>query len=210
MPRRAVAVLKGESLLNDATAILIFTTAVALQTRGGIDAGLALQLGLAVPGGVLLGVALAKVLQYLQPFFSRMVSGYLLEYLFSFGAWIIAEHLHLSAVLCVVAFGMTLARSENLGTPPRMRLHNTAVSHTTVFVLNVLAFLLMGLQAKEIVSAMAPAGLREAAWFAAAVVVCLVAVRMAWVLLYNWLVDRVRSRRDAAEPTSLREGVLLG
>lgn len=144
-----------------ATAILIFTTAVALQTRGGIDAGLSLQLGLAVPGGVLLGMGLAKVLQYLRPFFDRMVSGYLLEYLFSFGAWIIAEHLHLFAVLCVVAFAMTLARSASRRTPPRMRLHNTAVSHTTVFDLNVLAFLLMGLQAKAIVA-------------------CLTLVRMAW------------------------------
>lgn len=210
MPRRSVAILKGESLLNDATALLLFTAAVSFQSRGGLDAGLAVELGLAAPGGVLLGIALAKLLRYLLPFFAGMLSAYLLEYLFSFGAWIVAEHLHLSAVLCVVAFAMTFARSESLATPPRMRLHNAAISHTSVFLLNVLAFLLMGFQARSILSAMAPERLREAAWFAVFVVASLIMVRMAWVLAYNRLAHRFKSVRGDFTPSSLRHGVLIG
>ena len=81
---------------------------------------------------------------------------------------------------------------------------------TAVFLLNVLAFLLMGLQARSIIGAMAPDRLREAAWFAAAVVVCLIVVRMAWVLTYNRLAYALRWLRGDVKPASLRNGVLVG
>jgi len=210
MPRRSVAILKGESLLNDATALLLFTAAVSFHGRGNMDAGLAIQLGLAAPGGVLLGIALAWLLRFLLPFFNRTLSAYLLEYLFSFGAWIVAEHLHLSAVLCVVAFAMTFARLESQVTPPLMRLHNVAISHTTVFLFNVLAFLLMGFQARSIVEAMAPDRLREAAWFATLVIVVLIVVRMAWVVTFNRLAHRFKFVRGDFTPSSLRHAVLVG
>jgi NhaP-type Na+/H+ or K+/H+ antiporter len=74
----------------------------------------------------------------------------------------------------------------------------------------VLAFLLMGLQARSIVGEMAPDRLREAAWFAAAVIVCLIIVRMAWVLLYNRLAYFFRWFRGDLKPASLRQGVLVG
>ena len=85
---------------------------------------------------------------------------------------------------------MTIARTANLATRPRMRIHSFAVWGTAVFLLNVLAFLLMGLQARTIVGGMTPDRLREAAWFALAVILCLIVVRMAWVLLYNRLAHR--------------------
>jgi len=210
MPRRTVAILKGESLLNDATALLLFTAAVSLQGHGATDSALALKLGLAVPGGLVLGVVLAGMLKYLLRFFEGMLSGYLLEYLASFAAWILAEHLGLSAVLCVVAFAMTLARSTSLTTAPRVRLHNAAVSHTSVFLLNVLAFLLMGIQAQTIVSAMSVDQLHQAAWFAGAVVTCVVVVRMVWVLLYNGLARRFDSLRGESPASTLRQDLLLG
>ena len=210
MPRRTVSILKGESLLNDATALLLFTAAVSLQSHGTSDGALALKLGLAVPGGLVLGVVLAGLLKYLLRFFEGMLSGYLLEYLASFAAWIVAEHLGLSAVLCVVAFAMTLARSTSLSTAPRVRLHTAAVSHTSVLLLNVLAFLLMGIQAQTIVSAMSADRLRQAAWFAGAVIACVVVVRIAWVLVYNGLARRFDTLRGEGPASTLRQDLLLG
>jgi CPA1 family monovalent cation:H+ antiporter len=105
---------------------------------------------------------------------------------------------------------MTIARTANLTTRPRVRIHSFAVWATAVFLLNVLAFLLMGLQARSIVSAMSPDRLREAAWFAAAVVATLIVVRMAWVLTYNRLAARFRFMRGENKPASLRNGVLIG
>ena len=187
MPRRSVDVLKGESLLNDATALLLFSAALSFQSHGGLDGELALRLGLAAPGGILLGIVLAKLLRIVMPFVTGTLGGNLFEFVTAIGVWILAERLGLSAVLCLVAFAMTIARTANLAIRPRVRIHSFAVWGTAVFLLNVLAFLLMGFQARSIVGEMTPDRLREAAWFAAAVIVSLIVVRMAWVLLYNRL-----------------------
>lgn len=210
MPRRSVTVLKGESLLNDASALLLFGAAVSLHERGGIDGLQALRLGLAAPGAVLFGIVLAKLFRRVTPLVTGTLGGNLLEFVTAFGVWIIADRLGLSPVLTLVAFAMTIARSAALATRPRMRIHSFAVWDTTVFLLNVLAFLLMGLQARSIVASMSPERLREAAGFALAVVSCLVVVRMAWVLTYNRLASRFRAWRGSVEPASLRQGVLIG
>lgn len=211
MPRRSVELLKGESLLNDATALLLFSAALSMPRHGGMDGWLALQLGIAVPGAILLGLVIAKLLrQVITPFVTGTLGGNLLEFVGTMGVWIIAERLGLSAVLCLVAFAMTLARTANLTTRPRVRIHSFAVWGTAVFLLNVLAFLLMGFQAHSIIEGMSPQRLREAAWFASAVVACLIVVRLAWVLIYNRLAYFFRWFRGDYRPSTLRQGVLVG
>ena len=210
MPRRSVDVLKGESLLNDATALLLFSAAISFPSHGGVDGWLALELGVAAPGGILLGIVLAKLLRFVMPFVTGTLGGNLFEFVGAIGVWILAERLHLSAVLCLVAFAMTIARTANVTTRPRVRIHSFAVWGTAVFLLNVLAFLLMGLQARSIIGAMTPDRLREAAWFAAIVVVTLIVVRMAWVVTFNRLASRLRWLRSEDKPASLRNGVLIG
>jgi monovalent cation/hydrogen antiporter len=210
MPRRSVTILKGESLLNDATALILFSAALSLQQQDAFSGGLALRLGVAAPGGVLLGIVLAKLVRYVMPFVAGTLGGNLFEFLASFGVWLIADRLGLSAVLCLVAFAMTIARSANRIIRPRSRIHSYAVWDSAVFLLNVLAFLLMGLQARSIVGAMAPDRLRAALWFAAAVVICLTVVRMAWLQLYSRLACHIRWLRGEFEPPTWRHGVLVG
>jgi Na+/H+ antiporter len=210
MPRRSVTVLKGESLLNDASALLLFTAAVAFHRQGGVDAETGVRLAMAAPAGVLLGVVLGLLLRRIIPFLTGTLGGNIFEFVGSFAVWILAERLGVSAVLCVVAFAMTIARTASLTTPPRMRIHSFAVWDTAVFLLNVLAFLLMGLQARAIVAAMEPGRLQAAALFALAVVVCLIATRLAWVLIYNRIAVVLPNIRGDAPAASLRQGVLVG
>jgi CPA1 family monovalent cation:H+ antiporter len=210
MPRRTVAVLQGESLLNDASALLLFGAATSIPDHGRLDAELALRLALAAPGGVVAGILLAKGFRHVVPFVTGTLGGTLLEFVTSFVVWIVAERLGLSPVLCLVAFAMTIARPASLATRPRTRIHSFAVWETAVFSLNVLAFLLMGLQARTIVGAMPPGRLRTAVWFALAVIACLVVVRMAWVLLYNRLARRSRILRGDPKTATFRHGVLVG
>ncbi len=210
MPRRTVAVLKGESLLNDASALLLYTAAIQVESHGGVDGGLALRVGVAVPGGVLLGYLLALAMRRIQPLIWGTLSGNIFQFVSGFAAWLVAERLGLSAVLCLVTFAMTIARSAGLKTPPRARLHDFAVWETAVFLLNVLAFLLMGFQARTIVGGMAPDRLREAAVFAAAVVACLILVRMAWVMIYNRLAFHFPTLRGAYPATGLAQSVVVG
>jgi monovalent cation/hydrogen antiporter len=210
MPRRTVAVLKGESLLNDASALLLFTAATSIQSHGALDFPLGLRLALAVPGGIVLGILIAKFLAKVMPWMSGTLGGNLMEFVGCIGTWIIATRLGLSAVLCLVAFAMSIARWAAMAIRPRVRIHSFAVWETAVFLSNVLAFLLMGLQARTIIGSMGPERLREAAVFALAVVACLICVRMAWVLLYNRLAARFPAMRGDATPASLRHGVLVG
>jgi monovalent cation/hydrogen antiporter len=210
MPRGSIAVLKGESLLNDASALLLFSAALAFHAQGGIDQALAIRLSLAAPGGILLGILLARMLRVLSPYVTGTLGGNVFEFVIAFGAWMIAERLGLSPVLCLVAFAMTFARTAGLRTPPRSRIHSFAVWTSAVFLLNVLAFMLMGLQARTIVAGMSHERLWEATAFASAVIACLIAVRLGWVLLYLTLAKRLPSLRGGYPSVSLRNGVLVG
>ncbi len=151
IPRRMVSVLKGESLLNDGVALLIFAAAVNIATSGKPATHVIPELAFAVPGGILLGIAIGATLAWMMRWMSGTLSATLLSFVATFGAWILAEQLHLSAILCVVALrhdqSLTIVPTR---TPPRERGAHYAVWEAVVFLLNVLAFFLMGLQASEI------------------------------------------------------------
>nr|WP_294811659.1 cation:proton antiporter [uncultured Sphingomonas sp.] len=210
LPRKTVQVLTGESLLNDATALLLFSAALAVQSNGGIDGGVALQLGLAAPGGIALGLAMAWLFRFIIPYTRGSFGGNLLEFVNTFVAWLLAERLGLSAVLCVVTMAMFIANSPRMKIDARNRVQSFAVWGVAVFVLNVVAFLVMGMQARAIIGGMDPARLREAAGVAAMVVAGVVVTRLAWVLAYNRLAAHFALLRGDAEPASLAQGVVVG
>ncbi|MDP5277658.1 cation:proton antiporter [Sphingomonas sp. DG1-23] len=210
LPRRAVQELTGESLLNDATALLLFSAAVAIQSHGGIDGKVALQLGFAVPGGIALGLFFAWAFRYIIPYTRSSFGGNLLEFVNTFIAWLVAERLGLSAVLCVVTMAMFIANDPRMKIDARNRIQSFAVWGVAVFVLNVVAFLLMGMQARAIVGGMDPARLREAAGVAAMVVAAVIVTRIVWVLVYNRLAARFAVLRGEAEPASFAQGIVVG
>lgn len=211
MPGRVVSVIKGESLLNDASALLLFAAATAVHHHEGTGGALALRLAIAAPGGVLLGILLALGFsRFIVPRVTGTLGGNLLEFVGTFAVWIIAERLELSAVLCTVAFAMTLARNAGLTIPARSRIHSFAVWDSAVFLLNVLAFLLMGLQARQILAGMTPGHLLGAVLFALAVIVSLVVVRMIGTLAYGWLARRRRLASGEENAPTPRESVLIG
>lgn len=191
LPRRAVAILQGESLLNDAVSLLIFSAAVGVAIGAASLTSLIPQLIIAVPGGLIIGFLLARTSMLFAPRLAGTLGGTLFEFVAVFGTWIIAERLHLSAVLAVVAFAMTIAHYVPARQAPRNRLHSYSVWQTSVFLLNVLAFLLMGLQARTIVRDLDPQELSFALSFAAAVFATVVVVRVAWVLAYNRLIHYI-------------------
>jgi monovalent cation/hydrogen antiporter len=210
LPRRSVALLKGESLLNDAGALLLFSAALAMGQRDHLDGSTGLVLALAAPGGLILGIVLARIYGIFAKFVRGTLGGNLLEFVLAFAVWIIAERLHLSAVLCLVAFAMTIARGAGIEQPPRARVHSFAVWDSVVFLLNVLAFLLMGMQARTIIGGMTAERLWEAAQFAGLVVLAVIVVRLAWVLAYNRLAKAFPAIRGEFKPAPLANGVLVG
>jgi CPA1 family monovalent cation:H+ antiporter len=209
LPRRTVAVLKGESLFNDATALLLFSAALTVQSTGGLTAGVALRLAAAAPGGVLLGIAVGLVMRRVGRLVSGTLGGSILQFVNTFLVWVVAEHLGLSAVLAVVACAMTIAHATDAGGSPRMRVHSYAVWATVVFLLNVLAFLLMGLQAHAIVAQLTPHRFREALVVVALVFATLVTVRFAAVMAWHLLATRFPRLRGDLPAPSFRQGVAV-
>ncbi len=211
IPRATQVVLTGESLFNDATALLLFEAALAVQSGGGgLALPVALHIAAAAPGGVLFGVGCAFVLRWGDRFVTGTLGGNLLQFVNTILIWTVAQHLGLSAVLAVVAFGMTLARLSDPHASPRMRVHSYAVWSSVVFVLNVLAFLLMGMQARVIVGHMTPGRLRDALGFAGLVVGAVMVVRFLVVVGFNRLAAWRQRGREEADPARIRQAVLVG
>ena len=103
LPRATTAVLKGESLFNDATALLLFSQALAIHQHAGLDLSQGLRLTLAAPGGIVLGIALGLAMRRVRRYIAGTLGDNLLQFLVAFLVWIVAEHLRLSAVLTEVA-----------------------------------------------------------------------------------------------------------
>jgi CPA1 family monovalent cation:H+ antiporter len=209
LPRRTVAVLNGESLLNDATALLLFSGALALQMGDGGAGKIGTQLALAVPGGIFVGVVLAWVVGRINRLVVNTLGGNLLQFVAGYAVWLIAEHLHFSAILAVVSFAVAVARTPQSSDSPRMRVQSFAVWAAVVFVLNVTALLLMGLQAHTIIARLPPGRLGPSLRFAGLVILGVIASRFAVVMTWNWFSRRFRGVRGGLAAPSVGGGIFV-
>jgi monovalent cation/hydrogen antiporter len=212
LPHRVLTVLEGESLLNDAVALLIYRFAIDLVTSPGASPAREVPLlVLSVVGSVAAGMLLGRALLRLIERVSHVPSSIVLQFVTTFGVWMLAERIRLSGVLTIVSYAITLARHTRM--PARLRVPSYAVWDTAVFVLNALAFILIGLQIRPIMERLSPAERARDIGFAAAVLVVVVVVRIAWVMLFNtawrWKLRRfgTRARRPLSPPTP-RTGLL--
>ncbi|HTV78520.1 MAG TPA: cation:proton antiporter [Steroidobacteraceae bacterium] len=207
LPHSTATVLKGESLLNDAVALLIFGVALSVATDGGPVAHALPRLALAIPGGLLLGFLSGQLAMFVMRFLIGTLGGILFQFLVTFATWVVAERLGVSPVLAVVAAAMTVAQHDG-----RMaaldRIHSNAVWVVVVFVLNVLAFLFVGLEARGIVRSLPAAQLHQDLRFAGIVLALVIGVRIVLVMTYNRAVQRlIRHWRGTGGPT-LKQGVV--
>jgi Na+/H+ antiporter len=213
LPRRAMAVLQGESLLNDAVALLVFGIAVTAAAAPGDPWGhLVPRLMVAVPGGALFGVLVGLLGQRIFPRLGETLSYVLMQFLVTYGTWLAADRLELSPIMAVVGLAAVAARYSPERTSARSRLNSNAVWGVIVFVLNVLAFLLMGLQARVILTQLQGPALRQALEFAGIVLAVVIGVRFAWVMTYGVVLRRLRAfveTRSRVLVPKARIGVLI-
>ncbi|MET0657208.1 MAG: sodium:proton antiporter [Steroidobacteraceae bacterium] len=185
LPHRLLVILEGESLLNDASALLIYRIAVLAVVSGGLNLNTAVPLSLlALVGSVLVGYVSSRVYMRLAAGVTDVPSSTVLQFVGTFGIWILAERLHLSAIVTVVVFAITTAREAPRFTPARQRIPSYAVWDLAVFVLNVLAFVLIGLQLRPILGPLDAQERFEYFEVAAIVLGVVVAARFVWVYCY--------------------------
>ena len=198
LPHRVVVVLEGESLFNDASALLVYRVAAAAAITGTFSGWRVVpMLVLTCGGGVVAGIVLARlVLRVIAPLRDIPIS-ILLSFITTFAVWILAERLGLSAIITVVCYAMTLARHVPARVDARQRIASYAVWEVAVFVLNVLAFVLIGLQLRAIVTRLDPAQWRLYGLCAFAVCAAVILTRIVWWMSHN-AIARWRIRRFGA------------
>lgn len=183
LPHRLVTILKGESLFNDASSLLIYRLALGAVATGSFSvAEVAPTFLIGVVGGLVAGPVLALLYVRLMRRVTDPPSLVVLQFVATFGLWLAAERVEVSGVLTVVSFGLTVSRLSPQTMPAHLRVTSNTVWETAVFVLNVLAFVLIGLQIGPILEGLSPEERRHTAVVAAAVFATTVVVRLAWVL----------------------------
>src|SRR5947209_13599299 len=188
MPRRIVTVLEGESLVNDASGLVIYKFAVAASLAGGFslfEAGA--QFVLISAGGIALGFLLGWVFVRLHPHLGDPFIEVLLSLSVPYAAYVLAEGLDLSGVLAVVAAGLLRGRYSPAMVSAEMRILARSVWNILVFILNSLLFILIGLQLSGVVARLANYSGWELAADALAISMIAILVRFAWVYFAEYL-----------------------
>jgi NhaP-type Na+/H+ or K+/H+ antiporter len=199
-PHRILTILEGESLLNDASALLIYRLAVGAVAANGFSAGaVAPTFLLAVAGSLIAGPTLGWIAQQVMDRVRHVPTAIILQFVSTFSVWILAEHVGLSGVLTVVGFAMTMAQTAPERTPAWIRVPTYAVWETVIFALNILAFIFIGLQIGPIVESLEPADRGRYFAVAGAVLVTVIVVRLVWHMSFNAVV-RWRHRRRGFHP----------
>ena len=195
LPHRVVVVLEGESLFNDAGALLVYRVAVWVTMVGTWSAwGAVPLLILTCGGGAIAGILLARLFLRLTIDLTDVRISIVLQFISVFGVWIFAERCGLSAIITVVCYAMTLARHVPGRMDASSRIASNVVWDVMVFVLNALAFVLIGLQLRGIVARFDAAEWQLYGACAAAVCVVVIVTRITWWMSHN-AIARWRIRR---------------
>jgi monovalent cation/hydrogen antiporter len=188
-PHRILTILEGESLLNDASALLIYRLALGAVAAHGFSLGaVAPTFLIAITGSLILGPALGWLTLQALDRLHHVPTAIILQFVTTFGVWMLADRLGFSAVLTMVCFAVTVAQTSPARTPARTRIPAYAVWDTVVFALNIVAFIFIGLQIRPILESLDPAD--RALYFAVAgaVLLTVIAVRLVWHMSFNAVV----------------------
>jgi len=213
LPRRLVVIFEGESLVNDATALTTYRLAVvAAAGTGAFDLGgaAATFVGVAV-GGAIVGIVVGWIASWLLSLLEDPPVEVLVSLLVPFAAYLPAESLGVSGVMATVAAGLLFGARSARVMGSNTRLLGTSTWKMVIFVVNGLAFLLIGLQLPTVTADIEGYALGELIGMAIAVSLTVILVRLAWVYpatyLPRWLIPSI-ARRDPAPPA--RAPLVLG
>ncbi|MFG1951536.1 Na+/H+ antiporter [Micromonospora sp. NPDC048830] len=212
LPRRVVTILEGESLLNDATALVLLRVSIVAVTAtgGGVGAGeVAWEVLIAAGGGVLIGLLGVVVFSFLHRRITDAVLDNALSLIIPFAVVFAAENIHASGVVAVVVTGLGIGHRMPLLMSAASRLQVAAFWRLTRFLLEGLVFLLVGLQLREVLRDLdEPLG--SLVGITAAVLLTVFLTRFVWLFPATYLarlVPRVRQRDPAP---SVKFPVVIG
>jgi CPA1 family monovalent cation:H+ antiporter len=205
IPRRILAILDGEGLVNDGSALVIYRFAVVAAVTGAFSPGRAALAMIAVAvGGILVGLAVAWGVDAFTRALNRFeladsLINNLVFLLAPYAAYLGAEVIGVSGVLAAVVGGVFVSRRAAEIYGPQTRLIGSAVWNVLIYLLNGFVFLSIGLQLRSFVRE--PGFVAEHLAAGLGVSLTAIVVRLAWVFLATYVprrLSRSLSRRDPA------------
>jgi monovalent cation/hydrogen antiporter len=187
-----LVILEGESLFNDAGALLIYRAAVGVAASGTFTGQIPFLLFVGV-ASVFVGIALAHLIFPIGLRIGELGAAILMQFLSVFLVWIIADALHLSPIITMVCFAITLARFAPTKVTAQRRIPSYAVWEVMVFALNILIFIFVGLELKPLLHRLDPKEWNHYLLIGGTVCATTIIVRIAWVMFYNTVV-RLKNR----------------
>jgi Na+/H+ antiporter len=202
LPRRIVALVEGESLVNDGTALVAYKFAVAAVVTGSFSlAHAAGSFVLNVVGGIAIGLAIGFVIRQLRRRLDDPPLEITISLLSGYFAYLPAQAAGVSGVLAAVTVGVYMGWHTPELTSAQTRLQGIAVWEILFFVLNALLFALIGLQLPAILDALSGRTTGTLIGYAALVTAAVIAARFLWVVPGTYLTARFRRRtRPIQEP----------
>jgi CPA1 family monovalent cation:H+ antiporter len=199
VPKRVVTILEGESLVNDASSLIVFRFALAAIITGQFHLGEAAQnFALVVFMGIVIGVAIAYIVYLIHRFFPTTASiDAALTLITPYIMYVAAEHFHFSGVLSVVSGGLFLSFRSNEMFTYESRLSINGLWDTLVFLLNGFVFILIGLQLPVIIDGLGNYSTGEAILYAVIISLLTIVIRIIWVFpgayIPRWLFKSIRT-----------------
>ncbi len=201
VPRRVVTILEGESLVNDASGLVLYKFAVAAVMTGAfsfLDAS-AQFVGVAI-GGVIIGVLVGRLFVFIHRYLGDVFIEVLMTLSVPYITYILAESLHVSGVLAVVAAGLVRGRYSPEIVSAEMRIIARSVWNLLVFLLTSLVFILIGLQLSGIVGRLTGYSATELVFYGTLVSAVAIAVRFAWIYPATYLPRMLSARLRELDP----------
>jgi CPA1 family monovalent cation:H+ antiporter len=203
VPRIAVGILEGESLVNDAASLIVFRFALAAVLTGSfVVLDVVGDFFLVSLGGVAVGLAVALLVYRVHRLLPSAPSvDASLTVMTPYLMYLAAEGIHCSGVLAVVAGGLFLSARSHDFLSATSKVQANFVWSTLVFLLNGFVFILIGLQLPRITEGLGPGALPGATRYALAISLLTIVVRFVWVFAAAGALRLRRSRSaDAPDP----------
>lgn len=210
-----LTILEGESLVNDASALVFYRIAVFAIFSGTfslLDASISFVI--MSTGGVAVGVITGLVMQYFSHRYLAPVVGVLFSFTIPYSTYFLADSLGLSGVLAVVVNGLIGARMLVVHPSPQRRVFGITVWDVFIIMLNCFVFVLIGMQLGAVTKYMSYMRLAEYFLDGCAITLVMIVVRFIWVYLNRaiayWYTKYYRKRSCPHAHLMLREATVIG
>jgi CPA1 family monovalent cation:H+ antiporter len=196
LPKRIVDILEGESLINDATALLALEFGMALLVRGEtptFTSGL-LRLIYLTSVGIVIGLVIGEIVHQIEDRVDDAQVEITLSLLTPYLAYLAADSIRASGVLAVVACGLHLSRESSHFFSPSVRVQSSAVWNSLAFILNGFVFVLIGLQLPYVLEAISAYSVRSLLLYGASFSLFLILLRLVWMYPGTLVAHMIRRR----------------